>query len=82
MFALLRMYGVLPEMGEQMKNWRWPVSMPGKFYRRVEAATTLRELGVEKSQLKEIADSCGISQGGYKVMTHKEILAIFQECFE
>lgn len=28
LFALLRMYGVLPEMGEQMKNWRWPVSMP------------------------------------------------------
>lgn len=52
------------------------------FIEELRLPTTLRELGVEKSQLKEIADSCGISQGGYKVMTHKEILAIFRECYE
>ena len=52
------------------------------FIEELRLPTTLRELGVEKSQLKEIADSCGISQGGYKVMSHKEILAIFRECYE
>lgn len=40
------------------------------------------ELGARKEQLKEIADSCGISQGSYKPMTHEEILEIFQECYE
>lgn len=43
---------------------------------------TLQELGVsDKSVLKEIADSCAISQGSYKKMTHEEILEIFQECY-
>ena len=36
----------------------------------------------DKALLKEIVDSCGISQGSYKPMTHEEILAIFQECYE
>ncbi len=52
------------------------------FIREVGLPTTLRELGVsDRSMLKEIADSCGISQGSYKKMTHEEILEIFQECF-
>ena len=37
---------------------------------------------LKKAQLKEIADSCAISQGSYKIMTHEEILAIFQECYK
>ena len=52
------------------------------FIREIGLPTTLKELGAEPSQLKAIADSCGISQGSYKPMTHEEILAIFQECFE
>lgn len=52
------------------------------FIREIGLPTTLRELGVDKAQLKEIADSCGISQGSYKPMTHGEILKIFQECYE
>ncbi len=31
---------------------------------------------------KEIADSCGISPGSYRRMTHQEILELFQECYE
>lgn len=44
---------------------------------------TLREIGVnDKTELKVIADSCNISQGSYKKMTHEEILEIFNECYE
>ena len=52
------------------------------FIKELGLPTTLKELGAEKEQLKEIVDSCGISQGSYKPMTHEEILAIFQECYE
>lgn len=52
------------------------------FIREIGLPATLRELGVtDKSALKEIADSCGISAGSYKRMTHEEILQIFEECF-
>ena len=52
------------------------------FIREIGLPATLKELGVHKTQLKEIADSCGISQGAYKPITHEEILAIFRECYE
>ena len=52
------------------------------FIKELDLPTTLKELGADKAQLKEIAGSCGISQGSYKPMTHEEILAIFQECYE
>lgn len=52
------------------------------FIQEVGLPTTLKELGVEKAQLKEIANSCGISQGSYKRLTHQEIYQIFQECYE
>ena len=53
-----------------------------EFIKEIGLPTTLKELGAEKEQLKEIADSCGISQGSYKIMTHDEILQIFKECYE
>ena len=52
------------------------------FIQELGLPTTLKELGADQGQLQEIADSCAISQGSYKPMTHKEILAIFQECYE
>ena len=52
------------------------------FIQEVGLPTSLKELGVEKAQLKEIANSCGISQGSYKRLTHQEIYQIFQECYE
>ena len=52
------------------------------FIEEIGLPTTLRELGVtDRSQLKEIADSCGISAGSYRKMTQDEILNIFLECF-
>lgn len=52
------------------------------FIKELGLPTSLKELGVKKEQLKEIAGSCGISQGSYKRMTPEEILKIFRECFE
>ncbi len=52
-----------------------------QFIREIGMPTTLRELGVDDHiNLKEIADSCNISNGSYKKMTHEEILQIFEEC--
>ncbi len=54
-----------------------------KFIQEIGLPTTLKELGVSnRSELQEIAGSCGISAGSYKKMTKEEILEIFQECFE
>ena len=53
-----------------------------QFIKEIGLPATLKELGVKREMLKEIADSCGISQGSYKPMTHEEILEIFQECYE
>lgn len=53
------------------------------FIKEIGLSTTLKELGVtDRSILKEIAYSCGISAGSYKKMTHEEISEIFNECFE
>lgn len=52
------------------------------FIKEIGLPTSLKELGVtDKGQLKEIADSCGISAGSYRKMTHEEIREIFNECF-
>ena len=66
-----------------MRSWALTViDALADFIKALGLPTTLKELGVDKAQLKEIADSCGISQGSYKPMTHEEILEIFQECYE
>lgn len=53
------------------------------FIKEIGLPSTLKELGVaDRSMLKEIAYSCGISTGSYKKMIHEEILEIFNECFE
>ena len=53
-----------------------------QFIKEIDLPTTLRELGINnQSLLKTIANSCHISKGSYKRMTHEEILEILQECF-
>ncbi len=52
------------------------------FIRETGLPVTLKELGVRREQLKEIADSCSISPGSYRRITHEEILEIFEECYE
>ena len=51
------------------------------FIKEIGLPTSLRELGIsEKTDLKRIADSCNLSVGSYKKITHEEILEIFKEC--
>ncbi len=52
------------------------------FVQEIGLPTTLQELGVtDRTMLREIADSCAISAGSYRKMSHEEILEIFSECF-
>jgi len=53
------------------------------FIKEIGLPTTLKELGVkDKDMLKIVAETCNISAGSYKQMTHDEIYQIFEECFE
>ncbi len=53
-----------------------------KFIREIGLPATIKELGMtDKGALREIADSCILSGGGYKKMSHDEIYRIFNECF-
>lgn len=52
------------------------------FIRELGLPMTLRELGVDTSlDLAAVAESCILNTGGYRVMTHEEILEILRECF-
>ena len=52
------------------------------FIVEIGLPVSLQDLGVnEKTDLKEIADSCDNMPASYKKMTHEEILAIFKECY-
>lgn len=51
------------------------------FIREIGMPTALHEIGIDEScDLKKIADSCEINRGGYRELTHAEILDIFREC--
>ena len=53
------------------------------FIRGAGLPTTLRELGIGEAgyeMLKEIADSCFISEGAFRPLTKDEILEIYEEC--
>lgn len=52
------------------------------FIREMGLPSTLRELGFgneERALLPEIAESCFISEGAYRQLTHDEILEIYEE---
>lgn len=75
-------WGISPEGRSDEALALAGINALSEFIKEIGLPTTLKELGAEKEQLKEIADSCGISQGSYKIMTHEEILQIFKECYE
>lgn len=53
------------------------------FIKEMGLPTTLHEIGFgerEEKMLPEIANSCFISQGAYRQLTHDEILQIYKEC--
>ena len=50
------------------------------FIKEIGMPTTLKELGADENiNFKEIADSCNTLAGGYRKLTHEEILEIFEE---
>lgn len=52
------------------------------FIAEIGLPVTLRQLGVdERTDLKAVAESCGIVPGSYRRLTHEEILAIFKEAY-
>ena len=77
-----RVWGISPEEKSSEELALAGVEALAGFIREMGLPSSLREIGIEdKSSLREIAYSCGISQGSYKKMTHEEILNIFEECF-
>jgi len=52
-----------------------------KFAKECGMVTTLKELGATPEMLPDIANSC-ILGGGYKKVTHEEILEILKQCYE
>ena len=50
------------------------------FSKNLGIPSTLRELGATEEMLPKIAYSVA-EEGGYKIVSHEEILAILKECF-
>lgn len=51
------------------------------FIKELGLPSRLRELGIDREQLKEIAASCSLSSGGYKKISQEEILEILEACY-
>lgn len=52
-----------------------------KFIAEIGMPSKFRDMGIDEStDFKAIADSCNLNPGGYKKMSHEEILEIFKEC--
>ncbi len=74
-------WGILEEGKTDAELALLGVEALARFIKEIGMPTTLRELGVDNNiNLKEVADSCNISNGSYKRMTKEEILQIFEEC--
>lgn len=74
-------WNISPEGKSDEETARAGVEALADFIKEIGLPTTLGELGIdEKTDLKAIADSCGIVPGSYKKMTHEEIFTIFKEC--
>ena len=75
-------WGISPEGKTEEQLALAGVEALADFIKEIGMPTTLRQLGVQDQDgLKAIADSCGISAGSYKKLTHEEILEIFRESF-
>lgn len=74
-------WNISPEGKSDEETARAGVEALADFIKEIGLPTTLGELGIdEKTDLKAIADSCGVVPGSYKKMTHEEIFTIFKEC--
>ena len=78
----VNVWGIPPEGKSDEELALAGVEALAKFIGDIGLPATLRQIGAnEETDLKRIADSCAISPGSYRRMTHEEILKIFEECF-
>lgn len=78
----VNVWGIPPEEKSDEELALAGVEALAKFIGDIGLPATLRQLGAnEGTDLKRIADSCAVSPGSYRRMTHEEILKIFEECF-
>ena len=78
----MNVWGIPPEGKSDEELALAGVEALAKFIGDIGLPATLRQLGAnEETDLERIADSCAISPGSYRRMTHEEILKIFEECF-
>lgn len=78
----VHVWGISPEGKTGDALARAGIEALADFIKEIGLPTTLQKLGVDASvDLKTIADSCNLAAGGYRKLTHEEILKIFQECW-
>ena len=78
----VHVWGISPEGKTGDALARAGIEALADFIKEIGLPTTLQELGLDASvDLKTIADSCNLAAGGYRKLTHEEILKIFQECW-
>lgn len=78
----VNIWGISAQGKSEEELARLGVEALADFIKEIGLPTTLRELGLtDRSVLRKIADSCNIATGGYKIMTHEEILEVFEECY-
>jgi len=75
-------WGISADGKSEEELARAGVEALAEFIKEIGMPTTLWELGIDDStDLRAVADSCNLSLGSYKKMTHEEILEIFWECY-
>ena len=78
----VNIWGISPEGKTKEELALAGVEALADFIKEIGLPTTLREIGAdEQTDLRAIADSCNISPGSYKQMTHEEILEILKESY-
>lgn len=78
----VNVWGVDPSGKTEDETARAGIDALAAFIKECGICSSLRELGMtDKSLLRDIAYSCNTFDGGYKQLTHEEILAILDESF-
>lgn len=67
--------------GSEEEQVRAGIDALAAFIKELGLPSTLTDMGItDKAMLRKVADSCAISPGSYRPMTHEEIYNIFMEC--
>lgn len=78
----VNVWGMSPDGGDEEELAFGGIDALQAFIQEIGLPGTLRELGImNQSLLKTIADSCIRNDGGYRQLTHAEILDILEECY-